>query len=56
MKQSDVRIRQAQFVDIPDMLSLLGELFPIESDFTVDEQRQRRGHRFAPLKERKILS
>ncbi|MDD5723320.1 MAG: GNAT family N-acetyltransferase [Syntrophales bacterium] len=39
----DVKIRNARFDDLNAMAALLGELFSIEEDFAVDEQRQRRG-------------
>lgn len=36
-------IRRASFEDIPVMAALLGELFAIEDDFTVDVEKQSRG-------------
>ncbi len=39
----DVKIRNARPDDLDAMTALLGELFSIEADFSVDEQRQRRG-------------
>jgi len=39
----DVKIRNAQPDDLGAMTALLKELFSIEADFAVDEQRQRRG-------------
>jgi predicted N-acetyltransferase YhbS len=39
----DVKIRNAQPDDLGAMTALLKDLFSIEADFAVDEQRQRRG-------------
>ena len=39
----DVKIRNARLYDLDALTALLGELFAIEADFTVDEKRQRRG-------------
>jgi len=39
----DLKIRNAQPRDLDAMTALLTELFSIEADFAVDEQRQRRG-------------
>ena len=39
----DVKIRNARFDDLDALTALLRELFSIEADFAVDEQRQRRG-------------
>jgi ribosomal protein S18 acetylase RimI-like enzyme len=39
----DVKIRNAQLDDLDAMTALLKDLFSIEVDFAVDEQRQRRG-------------
>jgi ribosomal protein S18 acetylase RimI-like enzyme len=39
----DLKIRNAQPGDLDAMTALLTELFSIEADFVVDEQRQRRG-------------
>jgi GNAT superfamily N-acetyltransferase len=38
-----VHIRNAQPSDMDVMVGLLGELFAIEADFTIDTERQRRG-------------
>jgi ribosomal protein S18 acetylase RimI-like enzyme len=38
-----VHIRNARRTDIDVMVSLLGELFSIETDFSIDKARQRRG-------------
>lgn len=39
----DVKIRNAQPDDLDALTALLGQLFTIEADFTVDAGRQRRG-------------
>ncbi|MDD2949282.1 MAG: GNAT family N-acetyltransferase [Sulfuricurvum sp.] len=39
----NLTIRLAFSEDIPVMVKLLGELFTIEDDFTIDEQKQSRG-------------
>ncbi|MEE4351345.1 MAG: GNAT family N-acetyltransferase [Desulfatiglans sp.] len=39
----NITIRNARFDDLDTMTELLSELFSIEADFAVDEQRQRRG-------------
>ena len=39
----DVRIRNARIEDVDVLVDLLGELFSIEADFSVDGTRQRRG-------------
>ena len=39
----DIKIRNAQPADLDALTTLLKELFSIEADFAVDEQRQRRG-------------
>jgi GNAT superfamily N-acetyltransferase len=39
----EFKIRNAQFDDIDAMVALLRMLFSIESDFDVDQERQRRG-------------
>ncbi|ADR34164.1 GCN5-related N-acetyltransferase [Sulfuricurvum kujiense DSM 16994] len=36
-------VRRANYKDIPEMSSLLSELFAIEDDFTVDAEKQSRG-------------
>lgn len=36
-------VRRADSKDIPSLVGLLGVLFSIETDFTVDESKQRRG-------------
>lgn len=38
-----VSIRLAYSDDIPEMVKLLGELFAIEDDFTIDAEKQSRG-------------
>ena len=38
-----IKIRKALSEDIPEMVSLLGELFSIEADFIFDEQVQTKG-------------
>ena len=43
MALEPVKIRKALFEDIPEMVSLLGELFSIEADFIFDEQVQTKG-------------
>jgi N-acetylglutamate synthase-like GNAT family acetyltransferase len=40
---SSVKIRQAKQADIDGMAQLLSQLFSIEADFVVDEEKQRRG-------------
>lgn len=39
----DYIVRKANYIDIPSLIRLLGLLFSIESDFTIDESKQRRG-------------
>jgi hypothetical protein len=39
----DVKILNARLDDLDALTSLLRELFSIEADLTIDEQRQRRG-------------
>ena len=39
----NVIIRNARFEDLDALTALLRELFSIEADFAIDEQRQRRG-------------
>lgn len=41
--QLNYTIRMANHTDIPHLLKLLELLFAIESDFTIDEQKQRHG-------------
>lgn len=38
-----MNIRRASYEDISDMSRLLGELFAIEDDFTIDTEKQSRG-------------
>ncbi|HEX5330654.1 hypothetical protein, partial [Sulfuricurvum sp.] len=38
-----MNIRRASYEDISDMARLLGELFAIEDDFTIDTEKQSRG-------------
>jgi N-acetylglutamate synthase-like GNAT family acetyltransferase len=40
---NSVKIRQAKQTDIDGMAQLLSQLFSIEADFVVDEEKQRRG-------------
>lgn len=41
--ETDYIIRRANYTDIPELIKLLGILFSIEKDFSVDESKQRKG-------------
>jgi len=43
MNPTDVIIRYAELADVDAMVKLLAQLFSIEADFAVDENRQRKG-------------